>query len=339
MRRAVEASGGEPTPSGGLADGHPIRRCLRRPAERWKSVDPRVDWVTERHRNFGYSVHEVTVRNATSAAALGLFVLFAGALCAQESDAPTYRIGPKDLLEIRVFEEPTLNVDLRVNEEGTIELPLLGSYKVRGLTEARVAELIQAELERSYLQRASVTVRISEFRSQPISVIGAVKSPGNLELSGRWTLLEALTAAGGLSENHGNRVHILRRADNGLSDQLTVDLNALLVRGDARYNIPIYAADLINVPTAVNISIFCLGEVKSPGAVVFKSTERATLLGVIAKAGGLTERAASKIRIRRQSADAEITEVEVSFKRILAGKDPDIPMRDGDVVVVKETFF
>ena len=93
------------------------------------------------------------------------------------------------------------------------------------------------------------------------------------------------------------------------------------------------------MPVAVNISIFCLGEVAAPGAVVFKSTERATLLGVIAKAGGLTDRATSKVRIRRQGADDEITEVEVNFKRILAGKHPDIRMRDGDVVVVKESFF
>ncbi len=297
-------------------------------------------WVTERRRNFGYAVLEVRLKYAASATALGLFALLTAASGGQESDdSSSYRIGPKDLVEIRVFEEPTLNVDLRVTEDGTVDLPLLGSFSLRGLTEERAAALIQAELEESYLQRASVSVRIREFRSQPISVIGAVKTPGNLELSGRWTLLEALTAAGGLTDNHGNRVHVLRRADNGLSDQLTVDLNSLLVRGDARYNIPIYAADLINVPAAVNISIFCLGEVETPGAVVFKSTERATLLGVIAKAGGLSERATSKIRIRRQGNGDEIHEVEVNFKRILAGKDPDVTMRDGDVVVVKESFF
>ncbi len=280
------------------------------------------------------------VKHAASAAALGLLVLFGSTASGQPSTGSNaYRIGPKDLLEIRVFEEPTLNVDRRVDDDGTIDLPLIGRFSVRGLTEERAAGMIQEELERAYLQRASVSVRIREFRSQPISVIGAVKSPGNLELSGRWTLLEALSAAGGLSDNHGNEVHVLRRADNGLSDQLTVDLNALLVRGDARYNIPIFAADLINVPTAASLNIFCLGEVEAPGAVVFRSTERPTLLGVIAKAGGLTERGSSKIRIRRQGPDDVISEVEVNFKRILSGKDPDVVMQDGDVVVVKETFF
>jgi polysaccharide export outer membrane protein len=271
---------------------------------------------------------------------LALSILTAGAVGAQEpSGSSAYRIGPKDLLEIRVFEEKTLNVDLRVEEDGSIELPLLGSFAVGGLTEDEAAARLKGALERSYLQRASVTVSIVEYRSRPISVIGAVNSPGNLELSGRWTLLEALTAAGGLADNHGNQVHVLRRAANGLSDQLTIDLTALMVRGDTRYNIPIFAADLINVPIAVDVNIFCLGEVESPGAVVFSSSDRPTLLAVIAKAGGLTERASTKIRVRRQGPDGLLNEIEVNYKRILAGKDPDIEMRDGDLVVIKESFF
>ena len=280
------------------------------------------------------------VRTVTGPIVLGLLVCLVGPLGAQETAAPAaYRIGPKDLLEIRVFEESTLDVELRVADDGTIELPLLGSFAVGGLTEAEAAARLKAELERAYLQRASVTVRVIEYRSQPISVIGAVNSPGNLELSGRWTLLEALTAAGGLADNHGNRVHVLRRADNGLSDQLTIDLSAILVRGDRRYNIPIFAADLINVPATVDINVFCLGEVAQPGAVTFRSTDRVTLLAVIAKAGGLTERAAPKLRVRRQGPGGEVSEIVVNFKRVLAGKDPDIEMRDGDVVVIKESFF
>ncbi len=101
------------------------------------------------------------------------------------------------------------------------------------------------------MQRASVDVQVIEFRSRPISVIGAVKQPGNLGFSGHWTVLEAITAAGGLTENHGNVAYILRRADNGLSDQVTIDLDDLMVRGDQRLNIPIFANDLINVPVTI----------------------------------------------------------------------------------------
>jgi len=170
-------------------------------------------------------------------------------------------------------------------------------------------------------------------------VIGAVKQPGNLGFSGHWTLLEVLTAAGGLTESHGNVAYILRRADNGLSDQVTIDLDDLLVRGDQRANIPIFANDLVNVPGTVEVTVYCLGQVIKPGALPFKSSERITLLAAIAHAGGLTDRASKKILIKRGGHADGPQEITVDFNRILAGKEPDVDLRQGDVIVVKESFF
>ena len=252
---------------------------------------------------------------------------------------PGYRVGPRDLLEIRVFEMPELNVQRRVSEDGTISLPPLADLSVAGLNEAEVALKLKTLLESKYAQRATVEVSVQEFRSRPISVIGAVKQPGSLAFSGRWTLLEALTAAGGIDENHGSVLYVLRRADSGLSDQVSISIDDLLVRADPRVNIPLLANDLINVPTAVEITVYCLGAVVRPGAVPFKSTERITLLGAIARAGGLTDRAAMKIHVKRAEAPAGTPELEADYKRILAGKDADLELRQGDVVIVKESFF
>jgi polysaccharide export outer membrane protein len=232
-----------------------------------------------------------------------------------------------------------LNGDRRVTEDGTISLPPLADLAVGGLTEAEVAEKLKGLLEAKYAQRATVAVVVQEFRSRPISVIGAVKQPGSLAFSGRWTLLEALTAAGGVAENHGNVLYVLRRADNGLSDQVTISLDDLLLRADPRVNVPLVANDLINVPTAIEVTLYCLGAVNHPGAVPFKSTDRVTLLAVIARAGGLTDRASKKVHIKRADADAGTPELEVDYKRILDGKDPDVELRQGDIVVVKESFF
>jgi polysaccharide export outer membrane protein len=255
--------------------------------------------------------------------------------------SPGYRVGPRDLLEIRVFEMPDLNVQPqhRVSEDGTISLPPLDDIPVAGLTEAEVAQKIKGMLEAKYAQRATVEVTVQEFRSRPISILGAVKNPGSLPFSGRWTLVEALTAVGGVDENHGSVLYVLRRADNGLSDQVAISLDDLLVRADPRVNIPLLANDLINVPAAVQITVYCLGAVTRPGAVDFKSTERITLLAAIARAGGLTDRASKAIRVKRAEAAAGTPEVEADYKRILAGKDPDIELRQGDVVIVKESFF
>lgn len=256
-----------------------------------------------------------------------------------ESRNPTYRIGPRDLIEVRVFETQELNGSLRVSENGEITLPLIGNVKIAGLTEGEAAQRIKGILEEKALQRASVSVQVLEYRSKPISVVGAVRQPGNLAFAGRWTLLEALTAAGGLSDTHGAFIHVLRRAENGLSDQVSIRTDELLVRADPRVNIPIYPGDLINVPGDIDVTVYCLGEVEKPGPVAFKSSQRISLLTTISQAGGLTDRASSKIVIKRTDVNGKPVEIAADYKRILAGKESDVELQPGDIVVVKESFF
>ena len=133
---------------------------------------------------------------------------------------------------MRVFETQELNGSLRVSEDGDINLPLVGNVPIAGLTETEAAQRIKGVLEEKALQRASVSVQVQEYRSKPISVIGAVRQPGNLAFAGRWTLLEALTAAGGLANAHGAVIHVLRRSENGLADQVSIRSDDLLVRAD-----------------------------------------------------------------------------------------------------------
>ena len=267
-----------------------------------------------------------------------LLLLAAMPLPAQRTGG--YRIGPKDQLRISVFEVPDLGGDLRVSERGTINLPPVGEINVQGKTSDELELHLKNVLEERYFQRATVSVQVLEFRSKPISVIGAVNRPGDLAFSGRWTLLEAITAVGGLAANHGDVIHVLRRADNGLTDQVEIPVDALLVRTDPTYNIPIFANDLINIPATVTVTIYCMGEVASPGALNFQDSERITLLSALARAGGLTDRAAAKISVKRtDKATGRDEEFRLDYKRILAGKDPDFPLHAGDLVVVKESFF
>ncbi len=249
-----------------------------------------------------------------------------------------YRIGPKDLVKIQVFEIPTLSGEFRVETDGSIDFPLIGSVMVQGMSEHQLAVNLKSLLEEKYVQQASVTVEVREFRSRPISVIGAVAKPGPLELSGRWTLLEALTAAGGIVGNHGDVIHVLRRSSLGLSDQLSIQIADLFLKADPRVNIPIDPGDVINVPLTMEVTVYCLGEVNSPGALNFRSNERITLLSAIAKAGGMTDRASRSVVIKRKDSRGE-TEIEVDFKKILAGKVEDPALEPGDLVVVKESFF
>jgi polysaccharide export outer membrane protein len=272
-------------------------------------------------------------------AMLALVVVEPARLAGQTDPGVGYRLGPNDEIAVQVLEDQSLDGPRRVSSSGTVVLPLVGEIPVQGKTANEVAALIEATLERSYLQQATVGVLVTEHRSQPVSVTGAVGQPGNVYLDGPWRLSRVIAAAGGLAAANQGTARIRRTAANGLSDEVEIDLRALLDRDDTSLDVPVLAHDAITVPVAADITVYFLGEISSQGAVTIKGTERATLLTAIARAGGLTDRAASKLVIRRNRMEDQPIEIEANFRRILAGNDPDIELQDGDLIVVKEAFL
>jgi polysaccharide export outer membrane protein len=260
------------------------------------------------------------------------------ALLAQEQPVD-YRIGPKDLLEIHVFEVPELNVERRVSDSGSLELPLLGEVPVSGLSAGDVKTRVESLLTAKYVNRASVSIVIKEFANSPVSILGAVQKPGPLNISGNWYLLQAISAAGGLTPQAGRAIYVLRHASNGLSDRLEIKVDDLFRGASSTWNIPIFPSDVVNIPARAIVKVFCLGEVKSPGALEFDSDDRISLLSVIAKAGGLSDRASNSIRIKHRGSDGRDVETVVNFRRIVSGKDADPVLSRDDVVIVKESFF
>src|SRR5258708_17484596 len=123
-----------------------------------------------------------------------------------------YMIGSGDLLGIEVFDVPELSRDVRVNETGYISLPLMPS-KVRagGLTpfqlQDKLAELLQTN---GLVSTPQVSVSLKEQHSQPITVIGAVKTPMVIQAARQTTLLQVLSQAGGVGEDAGSVVVITR---------------------------------------------------------------------------------------------------------------------------------
>jgi polysaccharide export outer membrane protein len=273
---------------------------------------------------------------------LALVVLGLGlgpALQAAPDHPGDYPIGPKDLLEVRVLEVPELNVERRVSDAGTIELPLLGEFPVSGLTASEAREHLETLLTSKYVNRATVSITIREYANKPVSILGAVKIPGSLRISGRWTLIQAISAAGGLSESAGKKIFVLREGNGGKPETIEVGRDELFRGASDRWNIPLFPGDVVNVPARTTVTVYCLGEVKQPGAVSFDSDDRLTLLAAIAKAGGLTNRASNTIRIRRRGPDGHDVDTIVHFKRVLSGKDPDPTLAADDVIIVTESFF
>jgi polysaccharide export outer membrane protein len=251
------------------------------------------------------------------------------------SDAP---VGARDVLEIKVLEDATMSGRIVVNDDGQIALNIIGKMQVAGLTSTQIESKLENILEANYLPKATVSVQVVEFASKPISVVGAVVRPGRIGASGTTTLIQAITQAGGLTANHGKELYVLRTARNGLSEQVAIDIDDLLITGNSDLNIPLSPNDLVNVPIDTPITIYILGEVMKPGKVQFRSSQTPTLLQAIADAGGQTDRAARKAVIKRMVNGRE-EQINVDYRDIIKGKRADVVLKDNDTIVVAQSWL
>jgi polysaccharide export outer membrane protein len=276
--------------------------------------------------------------------ALGFGLVVPAALNAQEETVPfikEYKIGPKDLLEITVFDLPGLDQTVRVSEDGTITLPLLGAVKIDGLTKDELETKLAGLLEAKYLKKARVSVFIKEYQSKLVAVIGAVEKPGMYELIGRLTLLQMVSKAGGFKENASNEIFVLREGDKGAASSIKIDLDDLLLNGNQTLNILLLPNDVINVPVDKPISLYVFGAVRNPGKIEVKMSKKITLLQAVGNAGGLADNARkSGIRLKRKDRwSGKETEMKVNLGDIIKGKKRDIELQEGDVIIVPESMW
>lgn len=274
-----------------------------------------------------------------------------------------YRIGPQDLLDINIFEAPELNRTVRVSENGEVSMPLLGGIQVAGLT-ARQLETTMAARLREYLKDPHVSVMVTAIESHPISVIGEVNKSGVFQVRGSKTLLEMLSMAQGLAPEAGDEVLVMRSAGfNGASDAgqkavapsgetsggdasvddpankesrdtVSINLRHLLNSRDPKFNVPVYAGDIVKV-TRAGI-VYVVGAVKRPGGFTVKGNEQMSLLKAIALAEGLSS-TSSKGRtriIRTDESSGKRSEIAVDVGKILDGKEPDMNLQAADIVFI-----
>jgi len=257
-----------------------------------------------------------------------------------------YKIGPEDLIEISVFEEEKLNKTVRVSSQGNISLPLVGILRVKGLTANELEREVRDLLAEKYFQDPHVTVFIKEYRNQRISVIGAVEKPGAYDVTGPKTVLDVLGLAGGLKEDAGQLLFLIRpppleekvgrdkkEAELETPKTFVIDLEKLLMEGDLTLNLPLIHGDVINIP--VSGKIFVGGEVRSPGGFPLKG-KRVTVSQAISMAGGLGPKAAGSetkvFRVLEKGAERKILSADVYA--IQKGQEQDLYLKENDIVIV-----
>src|ERR1051325_6308702 len=217
-------------------------------------------------------------------------------------------------------------------------MSLIGKVDVGGLTVPQAEYRIKTLLEAKFMTKADVSVQVVEYGSKPISVVGAVMRPGSIGVSGNITLVKAITAAGGLAAGYGRTLYVLRTGANGLTEQLPIDIEDLMVNGNPDLNIPLAPNDVVNVQIDTPITIYVWGEVILPGNIQFRRSQNPTLMQAIASAGGPTDRASKTARISR-TVGGKTTNINTNYRAIANGDRPDVPLQDGDTIFLKESVF
>ncbi len=264
---------------------------------------------------------------------------------------PNYVLGPDDQIIIRAFRlEEISDKPIQIGGDGYINLAFVGRVKAAGLS---VSELEQELTKRvkNYVLDPQVTVMVADYRSQPVSVVGAVNVPGVVQLRGRRRLVEVIAQAGGLKPDAGNTVTITRELTQGriplpnAADDPTgkfsvahVNLHNVMEAQDPQNNIVIDANDVVMIPRAQ--LLYVVGEVQKPGGYVLNERDSLSVLQAVALAGGLTQRAApKKARILHQEADqATRTESPTNVYKILNGQAPDVQLHADDVLFVPNSL-
>ena len=261
-------------------------------------------------------------------------------LTTKSLSAADYKIGPDDLLEIDVFQAQELKTAVRVSSQGLIKLPIGDMIKAGGCTVAELESKISESLKK-FMVEPMVSVFIKEYKSQQISVLGYVKTPGIYYVTGQKSLLDLLSMAGGLIPEGADTCVIQRTSGTDQdgkrqAENIVVDLNELLINGRVELNIPVVSGDIIHVPRSG--VFFVDGAVGSPGLYPLKGN--ITLVQALSMAKGFVyESARSGIKIYRENGKPEREVIIADYDAILAGKNRDIALQDKDIIIVGQNSF
>jgi polysaccharide export outer membrane protein len=255
------------------------------------------------------------------------------AFAAGEEDT-SYVLRPNDSIRVAVYEEPDLSVQIRILKTGEASFPLIGSVNVSGLSVSAAAAKIRDLYAQDYLVDPKVTLTVDEYATEFISIIGAVKSPGQIQIpvSGQLDLAAAMTTAGGLADDANPGDIQLVRASGTISTFSMADIQAGTV---GRIRLESGDRIIVNRSPFVGKTLTVLGQVGRPGPIAFPASGRLDLVNAIALCGGLTELAnPKKITVNRKGKI-----ILLDFKVISQRGDQPFLLQPEDVVTVAERLF
>ncbi len=257
-----------------------------------------------------------------------------------DATLPAQKIGPNDLLWVSVADCPDLTRNFRVSSTGTLALPLLRErLNVAGKYPSEIeTQITDALVKNQILVSPVVTVSVAEYRSVPVSVLGAVKKPIMFQAVGPVTLLDALTKAEGLTQEAGPEILVSKaRAEDGESIGLLerIPVKGLIDEANPLLNIRLYGGEEIRVPPAGRV--YVVGNVKKSGSFPISDGNDTSVLKVIALSEGLLPYTSKEAFIyRREAGKDSRDEIPVELSRILDRKAPDVQMQANDILYIPD---
>jgi polysaccharide export outer membrane protein len=250
---------------------------------------------------------------------------------AEHLDRARIRIGPGDLIDVTLYGVNDFHQDTRVNDTGSVSLPLIGDVHIGGATVEEAQNLISKSLvQGGFYRDPHVVVVIKEFASQGVSVLGEVARPGVYPMVGTRRLFDLVSLAGGFTDKAGRLVTITHRDQPDHADEVTLSDDP--AKSPAS-NVQIFPGDTIAVSRAG--IVYVVGDVHRPGGFVMEHNGRMTVLEAIALAQGTNRTAAlGSARILRRTANGPATEVKIPLKKIMAAKANDVELKPEDILFI-----
>jgi polysaccharide export outer membrane protein len=257
---------------------------------------------------------------------------------ADENETSSYVIGSGDELSVEVWGYPELSGKHVVGPDGVITLPLIGSFEITELTREQASRAIRQKLTDTYYADLSVTIRVDEYASNRILILGRVRNPGAIKFGMTTpTLLEAIALAGGTTTPSklllpGETLPFTRCAIFRDRNKIVwLDLEPLLMGHNLNLNLKLKRNDIVYIPELREQLVYVLGAVNKPGA--FPLTANTSFLEMLAKAGGPSRDAApSRINIIRPS---EKINTAIDLDDLLNGDSKvNLSLQEDDIIYV-----
>ena len=259
-----------------------------------------------------------------------------------------YVLGPEDQLSVHVVDlDEISDKPVRIDPNGYLEMPLIGRLHASGLTVEQLRDALSTQASK-FTDSPQITINVLEYRSQPVSILGEVNSPGLHQLQGPTHLLDVLSLAGGLKPDAGQKLTLTRQMKSGAlplpgarpdasSGYSIADVRiASLTDGsDPASNIEVRAHDVISVSRAE--LVYVVGEVKKSGGIALNSDDGISITQALSLAEGYSQNAAPrKARILRAVGGkaSNANEVPVDLAMIMSGKAPDVQLHPNDVLFI-----